>query len=51
MLKLREYKKIYLFITNKKTMNNKIVSNNKSKFNTNLKFLKNIEKFNIIINH
>ena len=45
LLKLGEYKKMYLFITNKKTMNNKIVSNNKSKFNKNLELLKNIEKF------
>ena len=45
LIKLREYKRMYLFITNKKTMNNKIASNNKSKFNKNLELIKNIEKF------
>ena len=42
LLKLREYKRKYLYITNK---NNKIKDNNKSKFNKNEELIKNIEKF------
>ena len=45
LIKLREYKRMYLNITNKKYTNNKIESNNKSKFNKNIELIKSIEKF------
>ena len=44
LLKLREYKRMYLYIINK-NKNNKIKDNNKSKFNKNIELIKNIEKF------
>ena len=48
LLKIREFKKMYLFINNKKNTNYKIAgknSDNKSKFNKTQELIKNIERF------
>ena len=45
LLKLREYKKAYLNITNKNSLNDKNEMHNKLQYNKNIELIKNIENF------